>query len=134
MKVLEHGALIQLTASQAALMYLKASGTSTGLSRFDAGDKDSDQYTDRRTAMVVLVIGGVLGLASFIMTLVSIASASVEEEGAAGEWGARDETGSRTIICQIPLDQVYPWYTRYRVHIINKCTISINSSKIPLKW
>lgn len=70
-----------------ALMYLKASGTSTGLSRFDAGDKDSDQYTDRRTAMVVLVIGGVLGLASFIMTLVSIASASVEEEGAAGTGG-----------------------------------------------
>lgn len=68
-----------------ALMFLKASGEGIGLSRWDAGSEDSEHYNNRRMAIAVLVVGSILGFASFIMTLVSISS--TEEASAAGEGG-----------------------------------------------
>ena len=69
-------------------MFLKASSKgndldSDSLSTFEIGD--GEHAYDRKTAMIVLVVGSALGFASFIMTVVSLGS--VAEEGAEGAGG-----------------------------------------------
>ena len=72
-----------------ALMFLKASGGETaGLGLFQVGD--SEWRRDRQTAMAMLVVGSVLGFASFIMTAVSLGQ--TEKDAAAGEGGPCNAT------------------------------------------
>lgn len=67
------------------LMYLKASGERQEYGRWEAGPEGNPFYQDRRMAMIVLIVGSVLGLASFFVTLVSVFS--------------RDEGGSEGSLC-----------------------------------
>ena len=62
-------------------MFLKASSANSELGLFQVGDGEHSK--DRQTALIVLVVGSVLGFASFIMTLVSLGQ-NVEESGGHG--------------------------------------------------
>ena len=65
------------------MMYIKASGERLGYGQWETGPENSPYYQDRRMAMFVFVVGSILGLASFFVTLVSVFSE--DESGPEGD-------------------------------------------------